>query len=100
MTIHRPRYGRKLDDFIRGDVYDHPWELTVDGGSLALWQASFLDANPLYSSAPYGLSTMLGDLVEAPVFVEVVVGGERTELEDGLGRGDGPTGAGDLADKL
>ncbi len=53
MTIHRPRYGRKLDDFIRGDVYDHPWELTVDGGTLALWQASFLDANPLYSSDPY-----------------------------------------------
>lgn len=53
MSTRRPRYGRKLDDFLVGDVYDHPWEVTVDGGMLAMWEASFLDANPLYSSNSY-----------------------------------------------
>jgi 2-methylfumaryl-CoA hydratase len=56
--IRRPRYGRKLDDFLIGDVYDHPWAMTVDSGLLALWQASFLDANPLYTSLEY--ARMLG----------------------------------------
>jgi len=51
--VLRPKYGRKLDDFLVGDVYDHPWEVTVDDGMLALWQSSFLDANPLYSSNVY-----------------------------------------------
>lgn len=48
--MRRPRYGRKLDDFLVGDVYDHPWELTVSDGVLGLWQGSFLEANPLYES--------------------------------------------------
>ena len=51
--MKRFRYGRKLDDFMVGDTYDHPWEVTVDGGVLAMWQASFLDANALYSSDHY-----------------------------------------------
>ena len=53
MTVNRPRYGRKLDDFEVGHVYAHPWEVTVDSGMTALWQGSFLDANPLYSSDVY-----------------------------------------------
>jgi 2-methylfumaryl-CoA hydratase len=54
--VRRPKYGRKLDDFLVGDVYDHPWEVTIDDGMLALWQSSFLDANPLYSSNVYARS--------------------------------------------
>jgi len=50
MTIRTPRYGRKLDDFEIGATYAHPWEVTVDGGMLALFQASFLDATPTYAS--------------------------------------------------
>src|SRR3990167_8659097 len=50
MTILTPRYGRFLDDFELGATYAHPWEVTVDGGTLALFQASFLDASPLYAS--------------------------------------------------
>lgn len=48
--MRRPRYGRKLDDFCVGDVYDHPWSMTVGDGMVAVWQSSFLDANPLYTS--------------------------------------------------
>jgi 2-methylfumaryl-CoA hydratase len=51
MATHVYRYGRKLDDFEVGATYAHPWEVTLDGGTLALAQASFLDACPTYSSA-------------------------------------------------
>ncbi len=45
-----PKYGRLLDDFQVGDLYHHPWEVTIDDGMLAMFAASFLDPNPLYSS--------------------------------------------------
>ena len=51
MSATRTRYGRLLSDFEVGATYQHPWEVTVDGGMVALFQASFLDATPIYSSA-------------------------------------------------
>lgn len=48
--LHEPRYGRLLDDFVPGDVYAHPWEVTVDEGMTALFAASFQDATPTYAS--------------------------------------------------
>jgi len=48
--IKEPTYGRLLDDFRVGDVYNHPWEVTIDDGMLAMFAGSFLDPNPLYSS--------------------------------------------------
>jgi 2-methylfumaryl-CoA hydratase len=44
------RYGRHLDDFEIGAVYAHPWDVTVDGGMLAAFAASFQDATPTYAS--------------------------------------------------
>ena len=44
----QPKYGRLLNDFQIGDVYHHPWEVTIDDGMLAMFAASFLDPNPLY----------------------------------------------------
>lgn len=48
--IHEPRYGRLLEDFAPGDVYAHPWDVTVDEGMLALFAASFQCAVPTYAS--------------------------------------------------
>jgi 2-methylfumaryl-CoA hydratase len=45
------KWGRLLSDFEVGRTYQHPWEVTVDGGLVALCQASFLDAMPIYASA-------------------------------------------------
>jgi 2-methylfumaryl-CoA hydratase len=39
-----------LSDFQVGATYAHPWDVTVGGGMVALYQASFLDATPLYAS--------------------------------------------------
>lgn len=49
----RKRYGRLLSDFEPGQTYEHPWDVTVDDGAVALFQASFLDAMPLYASRTF-----------------------------------------------
>ena len=64
MSIHKPAYGRKLADFEPGATYAHPWEVTLDGGTLALFQASFLDSTPTYASSVF--AKQLG-LRERPV---------------------------------
>jgi len=48
-----PLYGRTLDEFEIGTTYDHPWEVTVDVGHLALAAGSFLDASPVFASARF-----------------------------------------------
>jgi 2-methylfumaryl-CoA hydratase len=53
MTHKSFRYGRLLEDFDEGATYEHPWDVTIDGGALALFQASFLDATPVFASARY-----------------------------------------------
>ncbi|HKY03717.1 MAG TPA: MaoC family dehydratase, partial [Blastocatellia bacterium] len=62
-----PKYGRLLDDFIVGEVYEHPWEVTIDDGLTAIFAASFLDPNPLYSSRPYATALGFRDRVVPPV---------------------------------
>lgn len=49
----KPQYGRRLDDFQPGDVYVHPWDVTVDDGMTAFFAASFQDATPTYASRTY-----------------------------------------------
>ena len=61
MTAIESRYGRLLSDFEPGATYDHPWEVTIDGGTIALFQASFLDATPIYASAVLAKSCGLQD---------------------------------------
>src|SRR5215210_2301094 len=62
-----PRYGRLLDDFNVGEIYHHPWEVTIDEGMLAMFAASFLDANPIYSSRRYGRELGFRDRVVHPL---------------------------------
>lgn len=52
-TVIRSRYGRLLSDFEVGQTYEHPWEVTVDDGTVALFQASFLDATPMFASRAF-----------------------------------------------
>lgn len=53
MTTRAPRYGRKLDDFTPGDVFAHPWDVTIDAGMTAFFAASFQDASPIFASETY-----------------------------------------------
>jgi 2-methylfumaryl-CoA hydratase len=63
----QPKYGRLLDDFRIGDVYHHPWEVTIDDGLLAMFAASFLDPNPLYSSSRFARDLGFRDRVIHPL---------------------------------
>ncbi len=62
-----PKYGRLLDDFRVGDLYHHPWEVTIDDGMLAMFSASFLDPNPLYSSSRFARDLGFRDRVVHPL---------------------------------
>jgi 2-methylfumaryl-CoA hydratase len=65
--VIQPRYGRLLDDFKIGEVYHHPWEVTIDDGMLAMFAASFLDPNPLYSSRRFARDLGFRDRVVHPL---------------------------------
>ena len=65
--MKQPKYGRLLDDFKVGDVYHHPWEVTIDDGMLAMFAASFLDPNPLYSSNRFARDLGFRDRVVHPL---------------------------------
>jgi len=65
--MKQPKYGRLLDDFRIGDVYHHPWEVTIDDGLLAMFAASFIDPNPLYSSRRFARDLGFRDRVVHPL---------------------------------
>jgi 2-methylfumaryl-CoA hydratase len=65
--VIEPKYGRLLDDFSAGDIYHHPWEVTLDDGMLAMFAASFLDPNPLYSSRRFARDIGFRDKVAHPI---------------------------------
>ncbi len=64
-----PRYGRRLDDFKPGDVYAHPWDVTVDDGLIAFFAASFQDASPPYASRAYAKALGFRDRPVHPLLV-------------------------------
>src|SRR6266446_4016581 len=66
-SIIEPKYGRLLDDLQVGDVYHHPWEVSIDDGMLAMFSASFLDPNPLYSSSRFARDLGFRDRVVHPL---------------------------------
>jgi 2-methylfumaryl-CoA hydratase len=62
-------YGRRLDDFEVGATYWHPWEVTVDAGTVAFFQACFLDATPVYASAAFAREMGLRDRPVHPLLL-------------------------------
>ena len=61
MATRTYQYGRLLEDFQIGATYEHPWEVTVDAGAVALFQACFQDAIPTFASARYARELGLRD---------------------------------------
>jgi 2-methylfumaryl-CoA hydratase len=61
MTTKSFQYGRLLEDFEVGATYEHPWDVTVDAGTVAFFQASFQDAIPTFASARYARELGLRD---------------------------------------
>jgi 2-methylfumaryl-CoA hydratase len=48
-----PRYGRCLEDFAPGTVFQHPRGFTIDEGVARSFAAAFVHANPLYLNEAY-----------------------------------------------
>ena len=46
--VRAPQYGRYLDDLEPGLVFRHPRGVTLDAGMARAFNATFLEANPLY----------------------------------------------------
>jgi 2-methylfumaryl-CoA hydratase len=70
-----PVYGRLTEDFEVGAVHHHPWEVTLDDGLLAMFAASFLDPNPLYSSRVFARELGFRDRVVHPlVLLNLAIG--------------------------
>jgi 2-methylfumaryl-CoA hydratase len=67
--IHVLEYGRLLGDFEVGATYDHPWEVTVDAGTVGVFQACFQDAIPTYASARYARELGLRDRPMHPLLL-------------------------------
>jgi 2-methylfumaryl-CoA hydratase len=59
--IKQFKYGRLLSDFENGATYEHPWDVTVDGGMIALFQSSFQDAIPIYASNVFARAHGFGE---------------------------------------
>ncbi len=61
MSAKTFQYGRLLEDFEVGATYEHPWDVTVDAGTVAQFQANFQDACPTFASARYARELGLRD---------------------------------------
>ena len=48
-----PQYGRYLEDFVPGTVFQHPRGFTIDKGVARSFAAAFLQANPLFLNDDY-----------------------------------------------
>ncbi|MBZ0271189.1 MaoC family dehydratase [bacterium] len=60
-------FGRRLDDFREGEIFRHPWEVTIDDGVLAFCAASFFETSPLYTSDPFAKALGFKGRVVSPL---------------------------------
>lgn len=67
--VSTPEYGRKLEDFETGKVYEHPWDVTIDHGMVAFFSASFQDAMPTFASKTYAQALGFSDRPVHPLLL-------------------------------
>ena len=71
--IYRPEYGRLLEDFEEGEVFQHPRGFTIDRSFAQEFAACFHDACPLFLSVPYAQAHGFSDLLVSPLQVFNIV---------------------------
>ncbi len=67
MTVTRKVHGRKLGDFHNGQLFRHPWEVTLDEGVLARFMSSFPETSPIYRSNHFARSLGFNGRVVHPL---------------------------------
>ncbi len=73
LQIRYKSYGRYLEDFNEGDVYEHPRGMTLHAGLLHEFATTFLEANPLYLNREYARAFGYKDIPASPLLVFNVV---------------------------
>ena len=71
--VHRPEYGRLLEDFREGEIFCHPRGFTIDRSFAQEFASSFHDACPLFLSAPYAQAHGFSNLLVSPLQVFNVI---------------------------
>ncbi|TGK00767.1 acyl dehydratase [Leptospira semungkisensis] len=67
--VKRGIYGRYLEEFTEGAIFEHPRELTIDRSFAQEFATTFMEANPLYLSSPYAQAHGFKDLLVSPLMV-------------------------------
>lgn len=67
--IIQNHYGRYLEEFKQGEIFVHPRAITIDRAFAQEFATSFMDANPLFLSAPYAQAHGFRDMLVSPMLV-------------------------------
>ncbi|MCB1189407.1 MAG: MaoC family dehydratase N-terminal domain-containing protein [Leptospiraceae bacterium] len=68
-NIKKQTYGRYLEQFKPGEIFVHPRAFTIDRDFAQEFATVFMDANPLFLSAPYSQAHGFKDLLVSPLMV-------------------------------
>lgn len=68
-NVIKNTYGRYLDEFQEGDVLVHPRAFTIDRSFAQEFATVFMEANPLFLSAPYAQAHGFKDMLVSPIMV-------------------------------
>jgi 2-methylfumaryl-CoA hydratase len=68
-TLKKNTYGRYLTEFKEGDIFVHPRAFTIDRAFAQEFATTFMDANPLFLSAPYSQAHGFQDMLVSPLLV-------------------------------
>lgn len=66
-------YGKYLEDFNEGVVFEHPRGITVSAGLMHDFATTYLEANPLYLNKEYAKSLGHKDIPASPLLVMNIV---------------------------
>ncbi|RHX80192.1 MaoC family dehydratase [Leptospira yasudae] len=61
--VKRNIYGRYLEEFTEGEIFEHPREITIDRAFAQEFATTFMDANPLFLSAAYAQAHGFQDML-------------------------------------
>jgi len=67
--IIKNTYGRYLEEFKEGEIFVHPRAFTIDRTFAQEFATVFMEANPLFLSAPYAQAHGFRDMLISPLMV-------------------------------
>lgn len=72
-AVRRPEYGRALEDFEEGAIFQHPRGFTVDASFAQEYATTYMETNPLYLSADYARQSGFADMLVPNMLVFNIV---------------------------